>query len=408
MKLSKLFTKTFREKPKDAVSANHIWLVRAGFIAQLSSGIYSFLPLGFRVLKKIENIMRQELEKIGALEVSMSILHPADIWQKTGRWHEIGKELWKIKGREGEDMVLSMTHEEAIAEMAANYIKTFRDFPLLLNQFQVKFRDEERPRGGLLRLKEFIMQDAYSFDRNEKELSETYKRVFDTYLTIFQRLELNVIPVEALSGVMGGSESHEFMLLADIGEDKIAFCEKCGYAANIEALTGKNCPKCNAILTEKKAIELGHTFKLGTKYSEAFNINFEDQDGKKKVAIMGSYGIGLDRAIAAIVENYHDDRGIIWPKEVSPYSIHLISLKGVEQETQKIYEDLVKKGVEVLYDDRKDKTAGEKFADADLIGCPVRIVVSQKTLESKSVEVKKRNEKEAKLFDLTDFSKVLL
>jgi len=406
MKQSRLFTKTFREKPKDAVAANHIWLVRGGFIAQLSSGIYSFLPLGFRVLKNIEKVIRDELTKIGAVEVSVPILHPADLWKKTGRWDEIGKELWKIKNRYGEDMVLSMTHEEAIAEMASYYIQTFHDFPLLLNQFQVKFRDEERPRGGLLRLKEFIMQDAYSFDRNEKELEVSYEKVFNAYENIFKRFELDVIPVEALAGVMGGDESHEFMLLADVGEDKVATCEKCNYAANVETTKKGQCPKCHGKLIEKRAIELAHIFKLGVKYSKAFDIQFEDEDGKKKLAVMGSYGIGIDRMMAAIVEAYHDDKGIKWPESVSPFQIHLIELLGkdenvkVKKAAENLYQNLLNKKVEVLYDDRSDKTAGEKFADADLIGCPLRVVVSNKTLDKNSVEVKKRDKKEAELVPL--------
>lgn len=387
MRLSKLFTKTLREKPKDAVAASHILLVRGGFVAQLSSGIYSFLPLGFRVLKNIENLIRQELDKIGALEVSMPILHPAEIWKKTGRWHEIGKELWKIKSHEGDEMVLSMTHEEAIAEMASHYISTFRDFPLLLNQFQVKFRDEERPRGGLLRLKEFIMQDAYSFDRSEKELDETYQKIFKAYLNIFKKLDLKVIPVEAAPGIMGGGESHEFMLPADIGEDKVTSSE-------------------NGNIIEKRAIELGHIFKLGVKYSEPFNIYFEDEDGKKKIAVMGSYGIGLDRLMAAVVEIHNDENGIIWPESIAPYKVHLISLDQKEK-AEKIYSDLQKFGIDVLYDDRGDKTAGEKFADTDLIGCPVRIVVSKKTLEKDSIELKRRNEKDSKLVKLTEVRKAI-
>lgn len=398
MRLSKLFTKTFREKPKDAVAANHIWLVRSGFIAQLSSGIYSFLPLGFKVLKNIEKIIREELDKIGALEVSVSILHPAEIWKKTGRWDEIGKELWKIKNREGEDMVLSMTHEEAIAEIASIYIQKAGDLPLLLNQFQVKFRDEERPRGGLLRLKEFIMQDAYSFDRDEKSLDEIYQKVLSAYSNIFKMLELNVIPVEASSGIMGGDKSHEFMLVAEVGEDRILVCDRCNYAINIEATKNKKCPHCGNNLTEKRAIELGHTFKLGLKYSKAFNIRFEDTDGKKHLAVMGSYGIGLDRVMAAIVEINHDERGIIWPESVAPFRIHLVEIQGkedgekVKKVAEKIYQDLMAAKVEVLYDDREDKTPGEKFADADLIGCPIRIVVSKKTIEKNSVEIKKRSE----------------
>lgn len=410
MKLSQLFTKTLREAPKDARALNHILLVRGGFISQLGSGIYSYLPLGFRVLKNIENYIRKELEKIGALEVSMSILHPAEVWQKTGRWHEIGKELWKIKSHEGEDMVLSMTHEEVIAEMAANFISTYHDLPRILNQFQIKFRDEERPRGGLLRLKEFIMQDAYSFDKSERELDGTYQKFYETYLKIFEGLDLNVTPVKALSGIMGGAESHEFMLPAEIGEDKILLCKKCSYAANIEAAETETCPTCGGALGQERAIELGHTFKLGIKYSEPFGVYFEDEDGIKKLTVMGSYGIGLDRLIAAIVEVHNDEKGIIWPTEAAPYKVHLIEISrkedtDIKNTAEKVYQDLLDNNIEVLYDDRSDKTPGEKFADADLIGCPIRLVVSSKTLEKDSIELKHRNKKEFKLIKLTEVLK---
>lgn len=414
MRFSQLFTKTFREKPKDAVVASHILLIRGGFIAQLSSGIYSFLPLGFRVLKNIEKIIREELDKIGALEVSVPILHPAEIWKKTGRWDEIGKELWKIKNREGEDMVLSMTHEEAMAEMASMYIQKAADLPLLLNQFQVKFRDEERPRGGLLRLKEFIMQDAYSFDRDDDALDVIYKKVLRAYLNIFKRLELSVIPVEASSGVMGGNESHEFMLVAEAGEDKVFVCDKCGYAINTEAIKNKKCPRCKNNLTEKRAIELGHTFKLGLKYSKAFDIKFEDIDKKKQLTVMGSYGIGLDRTMAAIVETNYDEQGIIWPESVAPFKMHLIAILGkedgekVKKVAEKIYQDLMAAKVDVLYDDREDKTPGEKFADADLIGCPIRMVVSKRTLEKNSVEIKKRNANNSQLVSIDKLQSIMI
>ena len=370
MKQSQLFGKTLREAPKDAEAISHIYLTRGGFVKQLSSGLFSFLPLGFIVLKKLEQIIREELNKIGAQEMIMPVIHPADIWKKTGRYHEIGKELWRLKSQGGQDLVLSMTHEESMADVASRFIQNYDDLPLLLNQFQIKLRNEARPRGGLLRLREFIMQDAYSFDRNEIELDKTYKKVFSAYQNIFKRLNLKVLPVKADSGIMGGRDSHEFMMPAEIGEDK---------------LNGKN------------AIELGHIFKLGVKYSKPFDMYFEDRDGKKKLVIMGSYGIGIDRLMAAIVEIYHDDRGIIWPEAVAPYKIHFIELLGKENKTaikksaEKIYKNLLDKGIEVLYDDREDKTAGEKFADADLIGIPKRMVISEKTLSQDSVEIKNRN-----------------
>lgn len=371
-----------REAPKDAEALSHIYLARGGFIRQLSSGIFSFLPLGFLVLRNLKQVIREELGKIGAQEMLMPVIHPAEIWKKTGRYHEIGKELWRLKSQGGQDLVLSMTHEESMAEIASKYIQKHDDLPLLLNQFQIKLRNEARPRGGLLRLREFIMQDAYSFDRSEVELEKTYKKVFGAYQNIFRRLNLKTVPVKADPGMMGGSDSHEFMMPAEIGEDK---------------LKGKN------------AIELGHTFKLGLKYSKPFNIFFQNKTGDKKLAAMGSYGIGLDRLMAAIVEAHHDERGIIWPEEAAPYKFHLIELKSsrkeIKKQAEKIYKNLVEKGIEVLYDDRDDKTAGEKFADADLIGIPARIVVSEKTLTNDSVEIKKRNELKTNLIQIRKFVK---
>ena len=380
MKQSQLFGKTLREAPKDAEAISHIYLVRGGFIRQLSSGLFSFLPLGFMVLKKIEQVIREELGKIGVQEMIMPVIHPAEIWKKTGRYHEIGKELWRLKSQGGQDLVLSMTHEESMAEIASKYIEKYDDLPVFLNQFQIKLRNEARPRGGLLRLREFVMQDAYSFDKNEAELDKTYNKFFKVYQNIFKRLNIKTIPIKADSGIMGGQESHEFMMLAEIGEDK---------------LDGRN------------AIELGHIFKLGIKYSKPFNIYFTNKNGKKELAIMGSYGIGLDRLMAAMVETHNDKNGIIWPESVAPFKIHLIELKSsdsaVKQETEKIYKTLLDKGIEVLYDDRDDKSAGEKFADADLIGIPWRAVVSQKTLEKDSLELKRRNQKRIELIKISKF-----
>ena len=380
MKQSQLFGKTLREAPKDAEAISHIYLVRGGFIRQLSSGLFSFLPLGFMVLKKIEQVIREELGKIGVQEMIMPVIHPAEIWKKTGRYHEIGKELWRLKSQGGQDLVLSMTHEESMAEIASKYIEKYDDLPVFLNQFQIKLRNEARPRGGLLRLREFVMQDAYSFDKNEAELDKTYNKFFKVYQNIFKRLNIKTIPIKADSGIMGGQESHEFMMLAEIGEDK---------------LDGRN------------AIELGHIFKLGIKYSKPFNIYFTNKNGKKELAIMGSYGIGLDRLMAAMVETHNDKNGIIWPESVAPFKIHLIELKSsdsaVKQETEKIYKTLLDKGIEVLYDDRDDKSAGEKFADADLIGIPWRAVVSQKTLEKNSLELKRRNREKIELIKISKF-----
>lgn len=385
MRQSKLFGQTLREAPKDAEAISHIYLARGGFVRQLSSGLFSFLPLGFRVLKNIEQAVRKELDKIGAQEMIMPVIHPAEIWKKTGRYHEIGKELWRLKSQGGQELVLSMTHEEAIAEIASRYIQKYNDLPLLLNQFQIKLRNEARPRGGLLRLREFIMQDAYSFDRSEAEFDKTYKKVFKAYQNIFKRLNLKAAPVKADSGIMGGNESHEFMVPAEIGEDR---------------LNGKN------------AIELGHTFKLGLKYSKPFNIYFTAKNGKKELAIMGSYGIGLDRLMAAIVETHHDKKGILWPETIAPFNVHLIeiSAKGdskIKKQAENIYKKMLAEGIEVLYDDRNDKTAGEKFTDADLIGIPLRAVISPKTLEKKSIEIKQRSQESVKLIKISDVGAII-
>lgn len=383
MRQSQLFGKTLRESPKDAKAQSHIFLLRGGFISQLMSGVYNFEPLGFRVLKKIENIIREELNEIGVQEVLMPILQPAEIWKKTGRWQEIGPELMRIKDQKGADFALSMTHEEAMADMTKPFIKNRFDLPVILNQFQTKIRDEERPRAGLLRLKEFIMQDAYSFDADENELKKTYKKVFQAYQRIFKRLDLKVTAQKADPGIMGGSESHEFKMLSEIGEDE---------------------------LNGKPAIELGHTFNLGTKYSKAFDIYYKDKNGHKKLVIMASYGIGLNRVMAALVEAHHDKNGIVWPKSVSPFDAHLICLKNPENKinrkvvaaADKVYKDLLAQGIEVLYDDRQNKTAGEKFSDSDLIGIPVRIVVSEKSLAKNSFELKDRKTGRIKLVKISD------
>jgi len=407
---SQLFTKTKREAPKGAIFISHQLLSRAGFIYQFASGIYALLPLGLRVLRKIENIIREEFNKIGIQELRMTLLHPAELWKKTGRWETAGKELWKIKSRRGEEMVLAMTHEETIAAIAADTIRSEKELPVIVNQFSTKIRDEERPRGGLLRLREFIMQDAYSFDKDEKGLEQSFQKMVKAYKKIFKRMEIPVIPVKASAGLMGGVDSYEFMAISPSGEDKIAICPKCNFAANIEILKGENkCPQCGKELEVKKSIEVAHAFKLGTKYSEAMNILYEDKKGKKHFVQMGCYGIGLERVMATAVELHHNEKGIIWPKEVAPFNVHLIEVRSEKLEVrnfaEKLYDSLQKAGIEILYDDRNDVSAGEKFADADLIGIPYRLVISEKT--GNKIEIKKRNENKTKLFTEKELIKLL-
>ena len=401
MKQSELFAKTFKEIPRGAIFVSHRLLLRGGFIYQIASGMYALLPLGLRVFRKIENIIREEFNKIGIQELLMSLLHPAELWKKTGRFETAGKELWKIKGRKGEEMVLAMTHEESIAAIAADTVRSETALPLIVNQFQTKVRDEERPRGGLLRLREFVMQDAYSFDKDEQGLDKSFQKMVKVYKKIFKRIALPVIPVKASSGLMGGADSYEFMVVAESGEDKIAICSKCKFAANVEIMKNqKKCPQCRGEMIIKNSIEVAHAFKLGTIYSKAMDIFWEDKKGEKYLVQMGCYGIGLERAMASIVEVSHDDKGIIWPSSVAPFDVHLLALGSgkkiienkIKKFSEKIYQDLQRAGIEVLYDDRKEKSAGEKFADADLIGIQVRVVVSERTLAKDSVEIKKRGE----------------
>ena len=411
---SQLFCKTKKETPKGAIFVSHQLLLRADFIHQFSAGIYALLPMGLKVLRKIENIIREEFDKLGIQELRMSLLHPAELWKKTGRWETAGKELWKTKSRRGEEMVLAMTHEETIAAIAADTVRSESELPVIVNQFQTKVRDEERPRGGLLRLREFIMQDAYSFDKNENGLDKSFQKMVEVYKKIFKRIGLPVIPVKASTGLMGGLGSYEFMVIAESGEDKIAVCPKCKFAANVEILKGKEkCPQCGTKMEIKKTIEVGHAFKLGTKYSKAMNILYEDKKGVKHLVQMGCYGIGLERAIATIVEVHNDEKGIIWPKLVAPFDVHLLALGSgkktmqdkIQKVSEKLHQDLQKQGAEVLYDDRTN-SAGEKFADADLIGIPTRIVVSERTLGKNSVEIKERNKKELKIVKLENLLKI--
>src|SRR4030042_2257636 len=334
MKQSQLFTKTLRENPKGAVFASHQLLLRGGFIYQFASGIYAILPLGLKVLRKIENIIRKEFDNMGIQELKMSILHPAELWKKTGRWETAGKELWRTKSRSGEDIVLAMTHEETISAIVADTTKREEELPFTVNQFSTKIRDEERPRGGLLRLREFIMQDAYSFDKDEKGLNESFEKMIGAYKDIFKKIGIPAIPVKASSGLMGGAGSYEFMVISSSGEDEIVFCQKCGFAANREVFKEKDiCPECNGKMEIKKSIEIAHAFKLGEKYSKAMNILYEDGKGKKHYVQMGCYGIGEERLMATVVEISHDERGIIWPESIAPFNVHLLSLLGAESKT---------------------------------------------------------------------------
>ncbi|MBH0229309.1 proline--tRNA ligase [Halobacillus yeomjeoni] len=545
MRQSTMLIPTLKENPADAEIKSHQLLVRAGYIRQIASGIYSFLPIGRRVLKKVEDIVREEMEKIGAHEMIMPALEPSELWKETGRWTTFGSELMRINDRHQREFALGATHEEVITSLVRNEVKSYKQLPLTVFQIQNKFRDEARPRFGLLRGREFLMKDAYSFNDSYESLDETYDKMFEAYSNVFRRCGLNFRAVIADSGAMGGKDTHEFMVLSEVGEDVIAYSDTSRYAANIEmapvvktyeksteepkekekvatpgqktmkdvadylghdldkglksllfqvderfvmvvtrgdhevndvkvknvydagmvelaseedtkrllgtgfgslgpidvpeevdviadfaveSLVNVSCganeegyhftnvtpgndfevtqyadlrfieegdpsPDGEGVIKFARGIEVGHVFKLGEFYSERMNATFLNDQGKAKTMIMGSYGIGVSRTLAAIVEQYHDDRGITWPKNIAPYQVHLLSMNPKKEDQKQladeIYETLLDAGIEVLYDDRKER-AGVKFADSDLFGVPVRITVGKKASEG-IVEVKERS-----------------
>ncbi|RMD52252.1 MAG: proline--tRNA ligase, partial [Nitrospirae bacterium] len=528
---------TLREDPSEAEAISHKLLLRGGYIRRLAAGLYIFLPLGWRVINKINNIIRKEMNAIGALEIHMPALHPAEIWQQTGRWSEIGDEMFRLKDRNGRDMCLGMTHEEIITWLAAHEIRSYRDLPLFLYQIQTKFRDEARPRGGILRTREFLMKDSYSFDVDEEGLNTSYDLHIEAYCRIFNECGLAFYTAESDPGMMGGFTAHEFMSPSVDGEDEIILCDKCGYVANVEVgmtfspdiedrdwdfeevytgdkksieevstflnippsyliksllmvgekgpflvllrgdqelhekklqriigrfrpahkdevkeilgvepgyigpvgkeipiyadlslqkgtyIAGANkegfhikgvkpgvhfdanwydlhvsrdgelCSKCRAEVHIQKAIEIGNTFRLGTKYSKPLKAFYLDREGKEKPIVMGSYGIGPARVAAAIVEQYHDDRGIIWPPSISPFDFIILVLNNKDEECveagEKLYKSLEKEGFEVLIDDR-DERPGVKFNDADLIGIPWQLIIGSKSIKEGCVELKSR------------------
>lgn len=398
---SQLFTKTSREASREEKSVNAQLLTRAGFVDKLMAGVYSFLPLGLRTLKKIENIIRQEMNNISGQEILLSVLHPKENWQETDRWKY--PEMFKLKNRGGKNLGLGWTHEEIITPLVKKFVQSYKDLPVAVYQIQDKFRDELRAKSGLLRTSEFFMKDLYSFHRDEKDLSDYYEKVKHSYFKIFQRCGIGKETFLTLASGSAFSEySHEFQTITSNGEDEIYLCEKCRIGVNKEIIKKEknSCPSCrNKNLKIEKAIEVGNIFKLGDRFSRAFDFRFQDQTQKEKFVLMGCYGIGLGRLMGAVAETYHDKNGILWPAKIAPFDFHLIALgvdARVKKTAQKIYHDLAKEKIEVLYDDR-EKSAGEKLVDSDLIGIPVRIVISERTLEKNSAEVKKRNEAKTRL-----------
>ena len=555
MRYTKLITKTMRTEPAEAEIPSHRYMLKAGMIYQVASGVYSYLPLGWRPLRKIETIIRQEMDALGGQEIRMPVLQPMELWQESGRSKTFGENLLTLQDRRGRAMVMAPTHEEVISHLAKSFIQSYRDLPVILYQIQTKFRDEPRPRGGLIRVREFDMKDAYSLDPDEESLEDSYQAMAQAYRNIFRRCDLPVLMVEADSGAIGGKDSHEFILPTPNGEDSVINCPSCDYAANVEkaqaikpsstidpplsiekvstpgiktiddlaqyldiphhktlkavfyyvdeevifvtirgdlevnevklknhlkardlrlateeevarvgliagsaspvglkdirriaddsillgsnfvvganrpdthlrnanyprdfqadmvvdiaqANAGQECPRCGRTLESVQGIEVGHIFKLGTFFSETLGVYFLDRERRRRPVIMGCYGIGVGRLLAAAIEQNHDEKGIIFPTSIAPFQTHLIGLNltnpGVAKAAEDLYAALGRRGIECLYDGRVEETAGVKFNDADLLGLPIRLVVSPRTLQQQAVELKKRREKETTLVTLEE------
>lgn len=395
MKLSKLFTKTYKEESSKDTSKNAVLLEKAGFVSKEMAGVYTYLPLGLKVLKKIEKVVREKMDSLEANEVLMPGLTSIENYKKTGRDHI--DVLFYTKLHDGKDFVLNQSHEEVVTPLAKKYANSYKDFPLAIYQIQTKFRNEPRAKSGLLRLREFVMKDLYSFHTDEKDLDNYYEKVQKAYFEIFKAfgLEDKTYLVYASGGTFS-KYSHEFQVECLAGEDEVHLCSKCKVGINKEIIEEqKVCPVCGSKdLKIVKTIEVGNIFKLKEKFSKSFDFNYTGSDGKQDLVTMGCYGLGITRVFGTVAEVFADDKGLVWPEIVAPYKYHIVDLTGEEENIKKVTDKL---GEENCLIDDRDISAGAKFADADLMGMPVRIVISKKTLENDSVEVKKRNNQEAKL-----------
>jgi len=391
MKQSQLFCKTRREGPKDEVARNAELLIRAGYIHKEMAGVYSFLPLGLRVIEKIKQIVREEMNAIGGEELHLATLQDPEVWAKTDRWNDSVVDVWfKTKLKNDSELGLAPTHEEPLTSMMLNHIHSYKDLPVYVYQFQTKFRNELRSRSGILRGREFLMKDLYSFTTSQEELDKFYEKAAGAYEKIFKRVGIGDVTYRTLaSGGMFSKWSDEFQTITKTGEDTIYLDEKKGIAVNGDVYGPQTLDELGLKekdLQKKKAIEVGNIFKLGTKYSQPLGLVYQDTDGTKKPVVMGSYGIGITRLMGAIVEVFADSKGLVWPKEIAPFQVHLILLEKGKSNADKLYKELTENGIEVLYDDR-DLRAGEKFADSDLLGIPARIIVSEKSNEKAGFEV---------------------
>ena len=402
---SKVFLPTLKDTPQDAEVISHQLMLRSGMIRKVTSGIYTWLPIGLKVLRKVENIVREEMDASGAQEVLMPMVQPKELWEETKRWEKMGPELLRIQDRHERDFCLGPTHEEVITDIIRNNIKSYKELPLNLYQIQTKFRDEVRPRYGVMRGREFLMKDSYSFNLNEESLNESYLAMKETYKKILDRLGLKFKIVKADSGAIGGDASEEFHVLADNGEDTIAISDSSDFAINTEllleegddlnSLEGKPSPDGKGIIQVKKGIEVGHIFQLGKVYSDAMKANVLDNDGKAKSLFMGCYGIGVSRLVAAAIEQNNDEKGIIWPESMAPFEVNIVAIgfdkdEKIAKAATDLYKELSSMGYEVILDDRKDGY-GTKMKDAELIGIPINIIIGKQFVQNNEIELKHRD-----------------
>jgi prolyl-tRNA synthetase len=407
MRQSELFVKTERNAPKDETALNAQLLIRAGFVEKLTAGVYNYLPLGLRVLRNIERVVREEMNKIGGEEILMAMLHPKANWEKTGGWKNIDV-LFKIQSRTGKEYALGQSEEEVVTPLVMKRVHTYQDLPIAVYQIHWKFRDELRAKSGLLRGREFFMKDMYSFHENQEDFERFYGVAKKAYLRVFERFGLQAKATEASGGSFSEKISYEFMVPTKNGEDEILHCDACEFCVNVQITKaerkGAACPRCRkGTLSRAAASEVGNVFDLGQKYGKDFGLAFVGRSGGKQYPVMGCYGIGISRLMGVIVEKFHDDGGIIWPREAAPFAAHVIDLNGSDADG--FCRDLQARGLEVLYDDR-NISAGEKLVDADLIGIPWRLVVSAKT--GNKVEAKRRGAKEQKVVSRSEAIKVVM
>ena len=402
---SKVFLPTLKDTPQDAEVISHQLMLRSGMIRRVTSGIYTWLPIGLKVLKKVENIVREEMDATGAQEVLMPMVQPKELWEETQRWEKMGPELLRIQDRHERDFCLGPTHEEVITDLIRNNLKSYKELPLNLYQIQTKFRDEVRPRYGVMRGREFLMKDSYSFNLNEESLNESYLAMKEAYKKILYRLGLKFKIVKADSGAIGGDASEEFHVLADNGEDTIAVSDSSDFAINtellleegedLESLQGKPSPDGKGVIQIKKGIEVGHIFQLGKVYTDAMKANVLDNEGKAKNLFMGCYGIGVSRLVAAAIEQNNDEKGIIWPEAMTPFEVNIVAIgfdkdKKIAKAATDLYNELSSMGYEVMLDDRKDGY-GIKMKDAELIGIPINIIIGKQYLQNNEIELKHRD-----------------